>query len=350
MKVYFGGLDDQQRINKFNSAEFAFIGVDQAEETERTDVDVLQGALRLRYNNITPPYKQLYTANPSDCWLKEEFIDNKVEGKYFIPALHTDNPHLPDSYADTLRSAFRYNKALLAAYLEGDWYSLQSENSLVSNKMLAELKEIRLYPKDTKRIIVCDPSLGGDECVIKFMENYEVKDMLILHERDTMKIAGSMVVMGERARCSNYAIDVIGIGQGIADRVREIKPKANVIYINSASQASDPEKFYNLRAEMAWIFMGKVIDRKIPYPKDEETRSQLLSYRFKVVNSNGRIQLEAKDKIKERIGRSPDRGDTFIMGIWALDQTEPVKEKDAWREDSYSTREVGIGAASAMSA
>ena len=77
VKVSFGGLDDQDNINKFNSAEFAFIAIDQAEETTRADVSVLQASLRLRYNSITPPYKELYTANPADCWLKEDFVYGK---------------------------------------------------------------------------------------------------------------------------------------------------------------------------------------------------------------------------------------------------------------------------------
>lgn len=350
LKVYYGGLDDQQRINKFNSAEFAFIGIDQAEETERTDVDVLQGTLRLKFNGKIPPYKQLYTANPADCWLKEDYIDNKLPGHFFVPALHSDNPHLPPSYADTLRNAFRYNKALLAAYLEGDWYSLQAENSLISTQQLNVLRESIIHPKETRRIIVCDPSLGGDECVIKFMENYATKEMEILHERDTMKIAGHMVVMAERNKCPNYAVDIIGIGQGIGDRLREMNPKNNVQFLSSAERM-DPAYAtgVNLRAEMAWYYMQKVIDRKIPYPEDEETRRQLLAQRFKVVNSNGKVIMLPKEEIKKRIGRSPDRADCEIMGVWAIDKTEPIKDKDAWRTESSSS-EIGAGAGSAMTA
>jgi len=350
VKVYYGGLDDQEKINKFNSAEFAFIGIDQGEETERVDVDVLQGTLRLKYNELIPPYKQLYTANPADCWLKEDFIDNKKPNHYFIPALHADNPHLPSSYVNTLRSAFQYNKALLAAYLDGDWYSLQAENSLLSAKMLNDLKDVKLWAKDLKRIIVCDPSLGGDECVIYFTENYSVKDMEILHERDTMKVAGQMVVMGKRYRTNNYALDIIGIGQGIGDRLREMDERNNVQFINSAEKM-DPmlSMGVNLRAAMAWHFMQLVIDRKIPFPEDEELRTQLLALKFKVVNSNGKVLLLPKEEVKKRLGRSPDRADAYIMGCWAIERTSPVKEKDAWRDDPYP-KEIGSGATSAMTA
>ena len=41
-KLFFGGLDSQDTINKFNSAELAFFALDQAEETNREDVAVLR--------------------------------------------------------------------------------------------------------------------------------------------------------------------------------------------------------------------------------------------------------------------------------------------------------------------
>ena len=348
-KVYYGGLDDQDRIKKFNSAELAFLALDQAEETERTDVSVLQASLRLKHNGKQPPYKALYTSNPGDCWLKEDFIDNVQPGHHFIPALYTDNPHLPNNYADTLELAFRYNQAMLSAYKFGDWFALQSENSLISSKMLSELKDIVLHFIDTKRIIICDPSLGGDECVIYAIDNYELKETKILHERDTMKIAGEMVVMGERHHTPNYGGDTIGIGQGIFDRIRELKPEARVIYINSAERADDEIHFFNKRAEIAWHVMTLIQDRKIPYPEDEKLRTQLISYKFKVIDSNGKIQLEPKEKTKKRIGQSPDRADAFLMGMWGMDQTEPLKSKDAWRETSEH-RDVSSKVESAMTA
>ena len=52
--IAFGGLDDQESINKFNSAEFAFAGIDQAEETDQADISVLFGALRLKVNGVQP--------------------------------------------------------------------------------------------------------------------------------------------------------------------------------------------------------------------------------------------------------------------------------------------------------
>lgn len=349
-KVFYGGLDDQDRIKKFNSAEFAFLAIDQAEETERNDVDVLQATLRLMINGKRPPYKQLYTANPADCWLKEDFIDNKIPGKVFIPALPSENKNLPDTYTETLTQAFKYSKPLLAAYLHGDWFALKNENALISSAMLQDLRGIVFYPKDIKRLVVCDPSLGGDECVIYYLENMKVKDEAYLHERDPMKIAGEMVVMAEKHRVDNYAGDAIGIGSGILARVKELKPHALMIEINSAaSSEEDPERFANLRAEMWWYAMTMIMDKKVPYPEDEDLRAQLIAVRFKPINSNGKVLLELKENTKKRIGRSPDRADAWVMGIWATKKARVTVFKDSWREERESS-EVSGGAVSAMAA
>lgn len=78
VKFFTGGLDRRETINKFNSAELAVYFLDQAEETEQQDVAMLRAATfwRLTINGVKLPGKGLLTANPAQCWLKQEFIDN----------------------------------------------------------------------------------------------------------------------------------------------------------------------------------------------------------------------------------------------------------------------------------
>ena len=349
VKLFCGGLDNQERINKFNSAEFAFFAIDQAEETERTDVDVLQGALRLKVGGIQPPYKQLYTANPADCWLKEDFISNKRSNHYYVHAKYTDNPHLPANYKETLESAFSHNDPLLRAYRDGDWYSLEAANVLITDLMLTKLKDVRRHYKDIRRIVSCDPSLGGDECVIQVIENGRVIEQKILHERDTMKVAGHIQVLAHKHKAFSFCVDSIGLGQGIADRLKELLPNAYVHALNSAETASDEERFSNVRAEMWWNAMTQVQDQMVPWPVDEELRTQLMAPRFKVVSSNGKVQLEPKSETKKRLGRSPDRADAYVMGMYVLPRTTPIKTTDRW-EDMPSRGEVSSATTSAMAA
>lgn len=77
VKIFTGGLDRTETINKFNSAELAFYFLDQAEETLKDDISLLRAATfwRLSLNKRKVPGKGLLTANPAQCWLKPEFID-----------------------------------------------------------------------------------------------------------------------------------------------------------------------------------------------------------------------------------------------------------------------------------
>lgn len=121
VKVLFGGLDNQESIEKFNSAEFAFIGLDQGEEVEQDDVSTLLASLRLKYNGKEPPYKALFTANPRAGYLKKNFIKAPGPGTYFIQALPKDNPFLAKDYEKDLEKRYGHNPALLKAYKDGDW-------------------------------------------------------------------------------------------------------------------------------------------------------------------------------------------------------------------------------------
>ena len=350
VSVWFGGLDDPKKVEKFNSANLAFLALNQVEEIDRQEVGVLRAALRLKIDGKQPPYRELYTANPGDNWLKQDFIDTPQPNHHFVPALYTDNPHLPTNYKETLESAFRYNEPLLRAYRDGDWTALQASNTLITALMLQNLKGVFHYPKAIHRIVACDPSLGGDDCPIQLIENGKIIDEKILHERDAMKIAGENIIMGNKHNTPSFAIDYSGgLGDSIMSRIREVKPNARTYSLNSSEGAFDDERFANLRAEMWWQLMVNIQDKILPYPEDEELRRQLTAVRFKVVNSNGKIILEPKADTKVRLGRSPDEADAFVLGNYKLGDTLPIKQQDRWNDDSLLV-EVGGGARSAMSA
>lgn len=314
VKIFYGGLDDQDTINKFNSAENAFIAIDQAEETDRTDVAVLQGSLRLRINGVTPPYKELYTANPAECWLKNDFI---IAGKgIYIPALFSDNPHLPTNYEATLQRSFGFDDVLLRAYKDGDWDAVQADSVLIPSSTIEALKNRTVLEVEEKDGVVCDPSLGGDECVIYRMRNTKILQTKIMHEKDTMKIVGQCDFMMREIACRNFVVDSIGIGAGIGDRMKELEWD---VYKLVSSKSSEDPKYTNIREEM-WMYASQLIRQgKCEYPEDEELRRQLSGVRFKIQDSNGAIKLEPKDTTKKRLGRSPDRADAFVMWLWAKD-------------------------------
>ena len=211
----------------------------------------------------------------------------------------------------------------------------REEKSLITTEMIEALLGVELFPAETKHLIACDPSEGGDECVIQVFENEKVVEQVILHENNTMIISGNIQNLGFKYGTKNYAGDSIGCGKGIAD---DLQLKGwDVQAINSAESAFENTRFYNKRTELWWN-ASELIRSRLVYPiTDEELKRQLVAPKYEVIDSNGKIRLEPKKYTKELLGRSPDRADCFIYGLWGLRNiTDKMSEtKKPYRAQVY---------------
>ena len=212
-------------------------------------------------------------------------------------------------------------------YVLNDWRVSTNKFVIITSEMLEAVKGLRIHHPKTFKIVACDPAMGGDECVIYVLENGKIKETKILYERDTMKVSGELMLVSAKSKVDDFIIDTIGIGQGIADRLRELGKR--VQFFNGA-EAAIKKEVVNKRDLAYWHTMTMIQDKKIEYPEEEELRKQLVKVPYKVVNSNGQIKLLPKDVIKKELGRSPDRADCFVMGNYGLQFVQPYKNKDSY--------------------
>ena len=314
LAIDYGGLDRQESINKFNSAEYAIIAVDQAEETERDQISVLRGSLRLKIKGKELPYKEIYTANPRQCWLKDDFIIDKLPGCEFVPALPKDNPNLPEGYEQTLRDAFGYRPELLAAYLDGDWSQIEDEAQVIRDVWLQ--RAVHAVGTYDGKILSCDPArFGDDKTEIMLLDGTEIQYEETMGHSRTTDISSRLVAISRQNDNCPIIVDVIGIGAGVCDELHAWG--RHVIEFNSAEKAVDSEKYYNVRAEAWWMCAEDFARTAIGCARmDVELRRQLCQPRYEL--RNGRILIEPKDKIKERLGKSPDKADCYVQGLYGV--------------------------------
>lgn len=146
---------------------------------------------------------------------------------------------------------------------------------------------------------------------------------------DTMVQAG-YVVIGLRANpAARGVIDGIGIGAGIAHRVRE---QGFVVDIFIASAGSDKRDrsgdigFANRRAA-AWWNLREMLDPSynaiLALPPDDELTGDLTAPHYRML-SGGKYLIESKDDIRVRIGRSTDKGDTVVQGCCLPEKLPPA--------------------------
>jgi len=333
-----------EELNNIQNINCGFYAIEQADELESSnEFFTLFGRLRRK---VTPdetfksyglPERSGFViGNAGNHWGRELWRDGKLEDSECIEASTLDNADvLPKDFLDSLEILKKNKPELYKQFVLNDWSVGQDQYILIPSKDLDRLQGITIHcPKDIK-VISIDPSMGGDECVFKAFVNSREIDQVILHERDTMKVAGEAMIFSAKHKIDDFIIDSIGIGKGIADKLSEVGKR--VIHHNVAVQAGNAEKFSNLKSEMWWYVMEQVMDSKVEYPPDEETRKQISSVKYKVVNSNGKIQMEAKSETKKRLGYSPDRADAWVQGIWALQYVQPVvlNKRDRYSSDDY---------------
>jgi hypothetical protein len=349
--VDYGGLDDPLMIQGLNSAEYGNIAVDQAEEIEKDSFAMLRGTLRHMAKTpegktFVPDYQVMMSANPAQCWLKEDFILRPKPGFTYIKALPTDNPYLPPSYVANLSEAFQHRPQLLAAYLHGSWDDLAGHDICIQPSAVERAVE-RVHPQGRviKRVIVNDPArFGDDENVIYVMAATQncsfVEDVIILEHKSTMDTAGRLASLRRKVGAQVIAVDSIGIGSGVVDALYDLKEP--VMSINSSSKPTvetEQKKFFNLRSQL-WMMAGDEFDKgRVKLGDDFVLNGQLSSTKFHYTG-NGKIQAEGKDDIKKRLGRSPDRADAFVMGLYALSY---VPTLDYEKELEAETDRAGSG-------
>lgn len=338
----YGGLDKQENINKFNSAEYILIACDQAEEMTKDDVSVLRASLRMVLKDrqgrpLNIPFKELYTANPRQCWLKNDFIINPKPNARFIPALPTDNPHLPADYIQTLEEAFEHRPELLKAYRDGDWNAVEGAYQMIKGIWLDQAAMHESDPPRIKRFITCDPArFGDDECVIHLREDMEIAEKIILPwcGGDTLFRELNQLAL-DNGDCP-IVIEVIGacMGGTVGDllsaagrQIIEYRPAEKSLQLTPSGQ----KKYFNIRAE-AWdktakVLAGGILDKDsntIVTCKNmyEKLRTQLTAVCYKFRKTT--ILVEKKEDIKspKRLGESPDHADNYVMGTWAWDQID----------------------------
>ncbi len=346
VKLFFGGLDSPQLVEKFNSMELAIIFIDQAEEITEDDYNMLMATLRLTINGEALKYKSLLTANPAQCWLKSAFVDKPNVGKRrYLQALPTDNPYLPEDYIPRLERIFANRPERLAAYLRGDWSALAGEKIVIKQAWLDEAKKRTFYPKEVRKLVVCDPSrFGDDECVIYYLENTKIVDEDIFGKADATEVAGRCAEMSNKHADGDekppIAIDCDGLGGPIKDFL--VKWGFTCFEIHSADRKhlKQPDRFANMRAEMWWEAMEKYQRGDIEEGEhnDAELDRQLTTVQYGFDGNAGRIIVEDKDEIKKRLGRSPDRADCRIYGLYIIQFVSPLKQKS--KKDRYQKHEV----------
>lgn len=195
-------LDD---ASKYQSAEYALIGIDEITKNPERTFHLLRGSLRWPgIDNV----RMIAASNPEANWVRDYWIEGRLPAELeankadfaFVPALPEDNPHLPESYwqmLDTLPGALRQ------AWRYGDWYA--GVEGLVLENFTAD--NITEQEPDLSLPI----ELGIDDGYIDpratlFIQRQANGDILVFDELYQTKTLEEKTIEDIKAKCERYGL------------------------------------------------------------------------------------------------------------------------------------------------
>lgn len=126
---------------------------------------------------------------------------------------------------------------------------------------------------------------------------------------------------------TRFNVDVIGVGASAFDHLRTARGEGRVCAVNASEGTDEMDRaatlgFRNVRALMWWR-MREALDpangQEIALPPDDELLEDLAAPTWKLTALG--IQVEGKDEIRKRLGRSTNVGDAVVQ----TEYTPPVE-------------------------
>ena len=131
------------------------------------------------------------------------------------------------------------------------------------------------------------------------------------------------------------AVDVIGVGGGVADKLEELGVMVTRVW--SSKTAEDPKLFMNTRAELYGNFAERIdpegqFETVFMLPPDNDLEVELAAHEKEYDRDMSRYRVTPKRRasgnksprqsIQERLGRSPDTSDAAVLCYLAIRQTD----------------------------
>ncbi len=188
--------------------------------------------------------------------------------------------------------------------------------SLVTSASLREIPR-DVYGTSARVMGVDVARYGDDGSVISRRQGLQAFPLIKKRKMGNMELAD--LVAYHIADFDPVTVNIdAGRGEGVIDRLRQMGYR-NIMEINSSGSPRD-QHYENKRAEM-WDEGRKWFESGGAIPNDDLLKADI-SAPIYFINRRGKLQLESKEDIKKRIGRSPDTADALML-TFAVNVADP---------------------------
>jgi hypothetical protein len=187
-------------------------------------------------------------------------------------------------------------------------FPAEGEDTLISMAQIEAAQRRSLEP-GWPNVLGFDAARFGDDFnVICHRRGPVVRTIQKWGKCDTMTSTGHVIQAHTRLKTEQIHADVVGLGAGVVDRLKE--QGYRVVESSAGSQSARPDEYANRRAEWYWNLRTAFENEEIDLTaEDEDLAAELSDIKWKP-DSKGRVTIEPKENMKKRTnGKSPDTAD-----------------------------------------
>jgi len=160
---------------------------------------------------------------------------------------------------------------------------------------------------------------GDDESVIQPRRGFWTDHAIVGSGADTVEVAGkALEYIGKHLRPgeirAKVKVDVDGVGGGVADILRR-SPLVELVEVHALNRSDDQEHYPDKRSQL-WFATAKWLAEGGMLQNDPKLVAELVAPTY-AFDAKGRQVVESKDRVKARLGRSPDRADALNLSVYS---------------------------------
>jgi hypothetical protein len=302
--------ENPESLAGFHSPHMLFV-VEEASGVPNVIFETASGALS------TPGAKIIMCGNPtrSDGYFYDAFHNDRDKW-HCITVSCEEGEYVDPKFIDEMADKYGAESNVFKVRVLGE-FPTQSDDVLLPLHLIedAVTRDVEAGPTTPVVWGLDVARFGGDRSALaKRQGNVLVEPIKTWQNKDLMELAG--IVLSEydavpySMRPQAIYIDAIGLGAGLADRLRELDMPAVAVSVSETASLKD--RFNRLRDELFWSCREWFEARDCHIPDDGTLMAELSGIRYKYL-STGKLKVESKDEMKRRGQRSPDVADAFVL-------------------------------------
>jgi hypothetical protein len=308
--------EQPEALQGFHAPALLYV-VDEASGVEEAIYEAAEGALS------TPEARVLLLGNPLRTSGTFHASHHKDRASY--TALHfrsQESPLVDPGYRPRLVRKWGEDSNVVRVRADGE-FPRQEDDVLISLE-LAEpcLSRPRVPGLGTRRLGVDVGRFGDDRTTLVLRQGRVVDHLKVYAKQDTMRTVGCVVAMLDPWQVDEIAVDVIGLGAGVFDRLAELQRQGQircaVVAVNVAEappvEPRQGEPRPRRLRDYLWLEMARWLREEAPvFCAEDRQACEDLAGELAAVHygfaSDGCLVVESKDAMKQRLGLSPDLAD-----------------------------------------